>query len=219
MKKHLPLLVVLIAGFAIVGFLASGSSAPQDDNNTEIYTLPEKDENMIVTSSPDQRGFLIDSEKSSVTYSAQKEFFGKQTDVVEGVSTGLEGSIALNAETREVSAKAAIRPAFVSGEDHRDKTVQEMFGSEVMIALEPMTLDVTLAPEEVLRTQLPLEVTINDITQTLIFDVEARLEGEDIMVQGSSTLSLEAFEIKAPSLINVYSVHDEIGLAFSLTAS
>ena len=160
--------------------------------------------------------FVLQSD-TSVSYVVQKEWFGKPSETVVGTSNDVSGSVDYDANGEILqSVNLSMQTAsFDSGSGGRDKDVAGMLGEQIQISLANSVAGI--APGTVSVT-IPLDVTINGQTNTVDFDVTGIVSDTMIDVTGKATANITDFGVKAPSILNVYSVAEEMNLNFELKA-
>ena len=218
MNKTVGIIVVLALIAGGIYFFKGSQNAPAEDatvveetnEGTVSETVVPGDEESV------SGDVYVMTEDSSITYTAQKKFFGKDTEAIEGTTTGISGAVIVDMNAKLATADARVKPAFESGSDHRDGIVSDMFGEEVSIVMK--NFEIAGDDASNITANIPLEISINGTTQTLNADVTVSDSEGALSITGTTELSLEAYSLDAPSIANVYVVDDVIGLAFDITA-
>jgi len=154
--------------------------------------------------------------RGTVMYSVNKNFLGKDLEVVTGKTTSVSGEGVFNDDTNIIeSAQFAVDTStFTSGNAGRDKEVVQLLGDKAIFNITklPVGKDVT-KPRSVTG-----ELTIAGVTKDVTFETSVIEEDEKIMIKGDSQITFEEFNIKAPSAAGVYTVGDTINVTFDVVA-
>ena len=210
-KKVIIIVAILVA--AGIFYFGKGADAPSTDQTNTATTTAETPDEMT---DENLEGTVYAVEKGSVTYAAQKEFFDKPTSVVEGKTEEVSGHLRIDEEANELFVNISIVPNFVSDQSHRDGVIKDLFNGNVTVKSDAISLE---GFEDSLSVDVPLMVTINGKTESIEFNVDAKRDGDMITASGSGEMSFETFGIQTPSMINVYTVGDTLGLSFEITTS
>ena len=174
-------------------------------------------EGEAVSDGPDDTDFVIGSE-SSVTYSAQKKWLKKPTQAVEGTNGNVEGNFSYNeqaATLTKLSAKVDSQ-TFSSGSGGRDKEVQQILTGDIVISSTGAVSGI--GPGTFSKT-IPLEVTINGVSNTVSFAVQGSAASDSFSATGDATIDLESYNIKPFSVLGLYEVDKMLGISFELSAA
>ena len=171
-------------------------------------------ENSINLSISSHKYTIITS--SSVSYIVDKEWLKKSTEKVLGRNRLIKGSFEYNDKAGELNAiKIEIDTGgFDSGNKSRDKVVEKMLGKQILIA--SVDKEVIFASSS--YNMIPLNLSINEVTKKVLFGVTANTSSSYIMASGSSTIMMSDFNIKAPSILNVYGVNNKLDIIFDITS-
>ncbi len=219
MNRSLGLIVALI-GIGAIGagmyfFSGSDVNAPSETGEVAgIKTEQDVDTSDALEEDTDAVQYRI-SEESEVRYVAMKEWLQKPVEEVVGINGNVTGDMTLTESEDAFMLEATIdSQTFESGSGGRDREVRNLFTEDIVIATnEPIVHTSGTYEGDVL-----LDVTINGVTQTVPFTVTADMNDDEVKAQGEGTLIISDFGIKAPSALNLYSVADELGLAFDIMA-
>jgi len=96
-----------------------------------------------------------------------------------------------------------------TGSERRDSDVQEMLGNTITVALADVPL---------VDGSISADVTINDVTVPVAFDITVSETDGAYSVSGSARINMEEdFNIDAPSVLDLYSVDPVTELSFEVT--
>lgn len=214
MKKIIIGLLVIFA-IALVYFLL------KDDNNIEIAPGSNLSENTQESSMSSndfsseefESGTYEISEDSTVSYTAQKEFFSKPTEPVTGTTGDISGELTLDKENEKISINAEINPQTLeSGSGNRDDYVRSQFTSSILVNVNEA--DFTF---ENSSFTAPVELTINDINRTVDFEITPFVsDAGELSFRGSTNINMNEFNIEPASLINVYTVDEVAEISFNI---
>ncbi|MFT7557659.1 MAG: polyisoprenoid-binding protein YceI [Planctomycetota bacterium] len=224
MKKVPILLVLLLVIFFILKSTSSRSTIPPviDETDTEETILPE---GLVPTDSEPTIPTEIEAGTvftiiygSTVSYVAQKQFLEKDTKVITGTTSGVTGAVSLH-DNSTLSGEARIDlSTLTTDNDSRDKDVATYFNGPAVITIPLQSIPLINGISPTITT-LTTEITINDILQTIPFEVELVFTDNLLRASGRGSITLPQFGIEAPSLASVYSVADNLELEFSLVAN
>lgn len=214
MKKIIIGLLVIFA-IVLVYFLL------KDDNNIEITPGSNLSENTQepsissddFSSEEFESGTYEISENSTVSYTAQKEFFSKPTEPVTGTTGDISGELTLDKENEKISINAEINPQTLeSGSGNRDDYVRSQFTSSILVNV--TETDFTF---ENSSFTAPVELTINDINRTVDFEITPFVsDAGELSFRGSTNINMNEFNIEPASLINVYTVDEVAEISFNI---
>lgn len=173
-------------------------------------TAPEGQPEQLTTQ---QEGDIaITGETTEVWYSAQKKFFSRPTETIEGRNTTITG-FARTASEGEVSGEVIIaHDGFVSSSSQRDADVAKLLGGPIKATFENIQMNEFINTES--EVVVPIEVTINGVTKEVSFFVTSTSADTQRILQGRGELLIEDFNLKPPSLLNVYEVDNVLGIGF-----
>jgi len=138
---------------------------------------------------------------------------GRTADVVGAIE--LRGG-ALVAATVEVEM-ATLR----TDESHRDSHAREALNTEefplaLFTLVEPVELPVGILDGESFSGSVLGDLTIRGVTNRVVFDLEAQLAGDTIVVVGSAPVIFSDYGVTAPTSVAVISVEDHGIMEFQL---
>lgn len=241
----LILLVVLILGGAYYYNSKRQMSSEENemmentmmtDEKTEDDAIMMEDNGMVqgMVSTNDmknmieQMGMSLDtvkaytlSEPSTVSYEAQKTFLGKDPITVVGTSDKVSGYGLLDTSSNKVYLSAhADLSVLKSDSSQRDSDIQSLFSpASATIELKDYTLDGFDSQTSMgskLTLTIPVMVTVNGITKEYPFDVEAVVTEDEFKASGTANAKMSDFGITSPSLLNVFTVADDLVLKFDV---
>ncbi len=185
--------------------------ALQQPNNTAIQ---QQDEQVTAQQEGD---IAITGETTEVWYSAQKKFFSRPTETIEGRNTNIIG-FARTVNERMLSGEVRIaHDGFVSSSSQRDSDVAKLLGAPIKATFADIQLEPFMSNQA--NAQVPVQITINGVTQEVIFTVTSEKENTTLTLQGAGEVELADFDIEPPSLFNIYEVDNLLGLGFTTTLS
>ncbi len=158
------------------------------------------------------------SDDSQVAYVLQKKWLNKPTEEVVGTNPNVTGSFVYNAETKTIEGLTVTidSQTFSSGSEGRDKEVQKYFQGPITVKnIAPIT-DVSVGD---INKTVPVDITINEKSQTIDLTITGTMTETGITATGKGLLTLSKAGVKAPSLLNIYSVDDVIGITMTMNAT
>lgn len=212
----LGIIVIIVGG---IWFWSSATTAPSDVQGLkDVNTVDESgvsQENVEL-----KEGEYIISQ-GEVSYTAQKRFFSRPTDVVVGTSPEVSGVLLLNEESNQWSVAVEIVPTFTTNSSGRDQDVSKFFTGTMFVTAENSALDPSFFDGTQIDIQAPLNLIINDTEREIEFSITAvrDMSNNSIIAYGNATFAMSDFGISPPSLINVYTVDDEIEVKFEFVAN
>ncbi len=134
-----------------------------------------------------------------------------------GRSERLSGTLDLTG-TSEISVDLT---TFVSDQSRRDRRVNGLFAADPIATFRTseLTLPATYTEGEVYATDITGELTVNSVTRTVTWSVEARLTGNQLDVTGELDIVLTDFEVQPPSIGGFVVVEDEARLEVLFSAT
>ena len=200
--------VVLLTPLLLVGTGCFDKRVDKKSEKKEIIT--------VVTSNTKKGNFII-SPSSTVKYSVRKEWLKKPTEIVEGTSNSVKGSIVYSTSSSILSSVEVDldTASFNSKSTYRDDYVIKLLGKSVTIKSVTSTLiDINNKQHKVL-----LNLQINNVNKEVEFAVTGTIEQDKIKASGVALIKMSDFNIKAPSVLNIYSVNDKLEIMFDIVAS
>ena len=164
-------------------------------------------------------------DQSTVSYTAQKEFFSKPTEAVVGTTNDVDGQIYINDQENKISVAAEINPQTLnSGSGGRDNYVSDLFGSNISVITEEIdlgsdfNLDLENGSENQISFSAPISITINGVTNSEIFEISGTVTEGRATFSGSTQTTISSYGITTPSAAGIYTVNDNIEISFDLVA-
>ena len=164
-------------------------------------------------------------DQSTVSYTAQKEFFSKPTEAVVGTTNDVDGQIYINDQENKISVAAEINPQNLnSGSGGRDNYVSDLFGSNISVITEEIdlgsdfNLDLENGSENQISFSAPISITINGVTNSEIFKISGTVTEGRATFSGSTQTTISSYGITTPSAAGIYTVNDNIEISFDLVA-
>lgn len=221
--------MVLALGVGLYLYLSSGKDGAENDQLSNSNSVADADINMNQNSemkeNADADAGLFDedadlykiSDDSSVSYTAQKEFFSKPTEAITGVTNDVSGEASINFEQNLISLRAEINPQTLSTDsEKRDDYVREQFVSSIFVRVEDANFGEVNGGGKV-SFSTPVKLMINNISKDLDFEIEGTISEEEINLSGSTSINLSDFEIEPASLAKVYTVNEVAQISFDIS--
>lgn len=211
----LVIIIILIGGY----FLFSNKEDVSliDDENTEYIDTQDSsgDDSLdFVTEASLEGSFTLT--ESIASYIAQKKFFQKPTQEVIGTTNKVTGEVVVDSENVFSLVVEIDTKDFDTGQFGRDVVVKDLFSTPASITVSGVSVDLS---NGVFEIDLVMSVSVNGITQDISFVTRLERTAEDVVVvDARGEMSLESFGITAPSVANVYTVDDVIGLTIQTMA-
>lgn len=217
MKTIIAIILVLVVGFGLYLYLNSdkeenqinqpaNSDITQEDNQRDTADVFDEDADLYTISSG-----------STVSYTAQKEFFSRPTEAVTGTTNDVFGQASIDLEERKISLVAEINPKTLStGTENRDKYVSDQFTSNISVKVEDVNFGELGESGEVSFTS-PVSLTINGINKNLGFEIEGTVSEGEAKLSGKTSINMEDFNIEPASLAKVYTVDEVAEISFDIT--
>lgn len=223
-SKNTILIIVALLILGGAGFyLVSNSSTTEEPStpvadkmmNDNSANLEPKDDAMMV--SVPSTAYQYEITEGTASYTAQKRFLEKEDDVVVATTEGVSGTGWFDPETGDTYLKAEVTLAgLASDSSSRDSDVLKMF-NPALVSVELNSESTGVAMNEEYTSTVPVMVTINGTTLAVEFDITALVTEESFTATGSAVVPMSAFNLKAPSLVGVYTVDDEVELSFDVS--
>lgn len=153
----------------------------------------------------------------TATWAVPETFVASGLDVTAvGRSESLAGSIDL-AGPAEFTVDLT---TFVSDQDRRDSRVRRLFQDNPIATFttDELTLPESYTEGEVFATTVTGELTINGVTRSVTWTIEARLTGTQLDVTGELDIVLTDFGIEPPSVGGFVNVEDSARLEVLFSA-
>ncbi|MFZ5425079.1 MAG: YceI family protein [Patescibacteria group bacterium] len=159
------------------------------------------------------------SEESNAEYVAQKRFLNQDDVEVVGVTEDVTGEGWIDFETQNLYLKAMVDLSTLTTDTPtRDKDLQGRFDdTNATIVLVGIEDEVTLNTP--FTTTATAEVTINGVTMEKDVTIDGTITEDDFTAEGSFTALVSDFGMEPPSLLNVYTVDDEIEVRFNVVGT
>lgn len=155
-------------------------------------------------------------DKATVKYIAQKRFFSKPNLEVVGTSEDVNGRGWFDKESKTGNVEVSLKfDTIKTPEASRDKDIQSRLSTQD-VKLSASLNDLNIEYDKPFEVDVPADVSINGVTKKLIFKVKGSLNADMVSAKGSTRIKMSEFAIDPPSLLNIYTVDDEIGLEFDL---
>ncbi|NND03428.1 MAG: hypothetical protein HKN91_11630 [Acidimicrobiia bacterium] len=154
----------------------------------------------------------------TATWSVPETFVSTGLDVTAvGRSESLAGTINL-AGPSEFTVDLT---TFVSDQDRRDSRVRRLFEDDPIATFNTteLTLPEDYTEGEVVATTVTGDLTVNGVTNTVTWSIEARLTGGQLDVTGELDIVLTDYNVEPPSIGGFVSVEDSARLEVLFSAT
>lgn len=213
--KYFGIIIVVVIILGGAYFLLGGNSDEPSTFEQGVDAIDRAQDLKDKIENKNKTEYII-SVGSSVSYTAQKEFFSKPTEFITGTTNDVLGSLFLDKADDTLSVSVIANPQTLeSGNSSRDNYVQDQFTGNITIALEAYPLDNGLGAVSAL---VPVQLTMNGFTQSVDFQVEANVTEQEIQASGNAVINMRDFNIEPASLANVYTVDEIATISFVLKA-
>ena len=238
MKKTVLLIVVIFILVFVWIFVRNinRDEAAEIDQQEELVG-DEKVESDVVTEDTHEPDEMVDTEElidddedtsmmysidsgSSVYYVVQKEFLGKDAEMVRGTSGVVSGTIMITPEDQVSIDITVDGTTLVTGVGGRDKEVAKLLDDTITVVADDVSVP-GVTTGAVMNTTIPVTITINGTAQLAEFDIQGSVADGMIIGGGDATASIAGFDLVAPSAAGIYTVNDSVtlGIEFSATKS
>jgi polyisoprenoid-binding protein YceI len=183
------------------------------------------------------RTFVVVPEESEVSYEVDEEFFSGALDSL-GIVAGLTKTIG---KTSDINGSLTIDfsaspPQLVSGEfavdistlssdqSRRDNQIRQRylessrFPIASFVASQIQNAPDSYADGQPVTFQLAGDLTVREITQPVVFDVEATLQEDTISGEATTLIKMSDFGVTPPEFANVFTVADDTVIRIMLNA-
>lgn len=188
------------------------------------YEVPEAEQ---LTAQPGETVYRIDPTESSLTYEVQEEFAGRDTSTATGVTNGIAGDIALNADdlaSSRIGEIVANVEQFHSDNNLRDARLRQDFLESNRYPLITVSdveiegLEGELVEGEPHDFTLTAAVKVKDETVKTTFDATASLTDGALTATATTTAKLSRFGAGPIRIAGLVSTSDDVTLTLELTA-
>lgn len=165
--------------------------------------------------------YVYEIKAGTVSYRANKTYFGKPKLEVVGTTTNVTGEGWFSQLENKMELNATVDLlGLASDSSKRDEDIQPLFkDKKVMVKMSEEFESKKIVMEESSTFDVTLDVTINGVTKAVPFTVETTVSDMTLNAKGSAPIMMSDFGIEAPSLIEVFSVADEIMIEFDVTGT
>lgn len=213
----------LVLGLAYYFFVARSQSKQSANNNNQTQEV-----NKIVEQGPvndlgievPEGAQFYEASSFEISYKVNKMFFNKPTQEVIGKAQNVLAAGWLKESAKEGYVKVLLRFSdFKTDNEKRDlDTLDMLFKGNDQIMVEGYFSNIEIVPEEPVRSSGVFKVTLNGVSKEVPISYEIMASGDLFKAKGNGAIKLSDFNLKAPSLANVFEVGDEVMLEFSLQA-
>ena len=230
-KVAILVVVVLLAGAGYYFYTTQYNqsqdlSMSKDDSMMMMEDKMEKEDNdammmedkMEKVEMPESALKYELTQDSVAMYVVQKRFLTKEDAEVVGTTENVTGEGWFDVATQQMYLMADVNlNTLASDSETRDKDVLDMLvDTTAKLVLSEIEDEVVLGtPFTTIGTA---QVTINKVTNPVTFSIEGTVTETGFTATGSANVLMSDFDLTPPSLLNVYSVDDEMELKFDVTA-
>ncbi len=219
-------LVVLGGGAGYAYLAATTADAPEEVGLGPVPTQPPGSGPAVASATPtggaaESEGLLdgswevADDGTSFVGYRVREQlgFLDAPNDAV-GRSPAVTGTLELAGAVVEAVDVTADLRELASDEDRRDRAIRtrglesETFPEATFTLTDPIDLGELPEPGEVVTADAVGDLTAHGVTRPVTLALDARIDGDALVVAGSTPISLSDFGVEAPVLGPVVSIED-----------
>lgn len=221
MKKTLYIAPLLILSLFVANYLTNRELVGPETINQGRENTPKSEVKAEETSQGQESDekllrFKIDDQSVAV-YKVQKRFLSQDDAEVVGESTLITGIGDFNLETNEANLYAQVDLTGLSSDNAlRDQHVLELFEPKTVTINYNGKFDDEIYFNQDVITKTTFSININGIKKDVDFDVNYFITEKFGNVKGKGKILMSDFNITAPSLLNVYTVDDEIEIYFDV---
>lgn len=220
-NKFIPLVLVSIILVGVASLFLINNS----NQNEQVTTQPQptaqptainEQQNEQPQQNEDVVNYTITSGEAQ--YVAQKRFLQRADEEIVGTTTSVTGDGFLNTQTNEFSLNATIDLTNLQTDSgNRDADVISFFTpSTAVITINNQSIQSQLGTEPTTE-QVEAVLSINGIEQQVTFNVQNIVQNDNsITAEGSANILMSDFNVNPPSLLNVYTVDDEVEIKFTV---
>lgn len=211
-------LVVVGGGIFAYSYVQQDMTTPSVGENTGSPSSSQAAVEAVVSTETEVSGdaYRI-SDESLVRYHAQKRWLKKPTEVVDATNTDVSGTVYFDTEQSSLTGLVVTidSQSFVSGSGMRDADVKKMFSENITIRLSE---SIAVTDTASFNGSVELDVMINGVTKRVPFTTTASVVDGVITAKGEGSIMLGDFGIDAPSVLNLYTVDEKLGVSFDISA-
>lgn len=228
-KNNITAIFLLAALFLALGlvyylFVARSQNNKSSSNNLQVedadtYVNEQKSVVGLDINVPEGAQFY-EASSSEIVYKVKKMFFDKPTQEVVGKAQNVLAAGWLNDSTKEGYVKLLMRFSdFKTDNEKRDAdTLNILFKDNEQILVEGFFTAVEVLPSQSLKASETFRITLNNVTKEVPVSFEVLIEDNAFKASGSAVIKLSDFNLKAPSLANVFEVSDDVIIEFVIRA-
>lgn len=227
------IVIILLVGAGLYAFSSMSSNNNENDAMQKEVTqntldVPNTmDENSMVTKAksildgvqiPEGAIVYVNTQNPKVSYQVNKVFFSKPLELVTGTTDN--GVLAgwYNKETNTFYVTSTVNLTTLSTDSNaRDEEVRELLSKTATMVFDSSETPLEVDENGDFTGVYDLEITINETTQTVPFNITGNITDEMFTAQGTATVLMTDFGVTPPSLIKVYEVEPEVTLNFEVS--
>lgn len=228
MKNQNSIIIIILIVLAGLGFYLVSSNSPSTDSEmADTSTTISAEESMMEKTDPT----MVESKMmapetattymltdSTVSYSVQKRFFQKEDDVVTGTTNNVIGEGWYDSETNSFYLEAALDfDDLETDSPKRDDDILPLFSDTAIEVIVRADEEEGVVMGQEFNLELPVMLVINGVERSEIFDVTGTLTEEGFTASGTTSILMSDFNVNPPSLIEVFSVDDEMEISFEVS--
>jgi len=214
----------------------AAAAAAADDDNAAADGEADDDAGEATEATPDFDGdvngrWIVDDEIGDFDFeTASGSFAGFRVDeeltigevVAVGRSGGVSGSLTIEANQLVAAELTVDMTTIVSNDSRREGAIRGAVGASThptatFVLTEPVTLPAGLATGETVAVDAVGDLTVNGVTNSTTFTINALVRDDGFgVITGSTNIVFEDFDVTAPSAAIVVSVDDNGIVEFQL---
>lgn len=220
-----PICAVTLSGTLGTSVSAQDATADATSETTTAGVLTTDPANLDCTTADPTTSYTIVSEDSAVRYRAQEELAGQGAVEAVGETNAFIGNIYLDESGLPLACSrwdADLR-TLTSDESRRDNYLYnntletETYPLATFILTSVEGLDQPLGSDEVTFTLIG-DLTIHGVTKSVAWEVTAKLDGDTLTGNASTTFNMADFDITPPKAGPVLSLDEDVVLEADITA-
>ncbi len=185
------------------------------ENNTDIM-VEDLTKNELIADDIELLKYKV-TNPSAAIYKVQKRFLSKEAEEVLGETTSIAGIADFNLAKNELNLFAEIDLLDLRSNDiKRDEEVLKMFSPQTVKVTYSGKIDREIFLGEDNVGEIDLTININGVEKKVPFNVTYIVEEHAAHVKGQAKILMSEFNITPPSILNVYTVDDEVELFFDI---
>ncbi len=160
------------------------------------------------------------SDGTDVYYSVQKTYIGRPGEIVTGKTEKISGSGWVDTASDKGNLQVSLDfKDLQTSSSKRDQDVIPLFVDTDIKVLGNLENVMDFEFNDNFNAEIPLLLTVNGITKQVLFKVEGNFSRDKLNLKGTASVKMSDFNIDPPSLLNVFSVSEDVVIGFDLKAA